>query len=90
MNLQISSLQPEPYKLLQAIPVVIQPQEQEWIASFYDANLYASGETEQEAFDNLRSLILDVYESLAAEKDELGPEPARQIAILKSFIGETR
>lgn len=86
MTLQINSLQPEPFKLLQPIPVLIQPQGPEWVASFYDANLHASGETEQEAFDNLRSVILDVFESLGQDKAELGPGPAKQIAVLRTFI----
>lgn len=86
MTLHINSLQPEPYKLLQPIPVLVQARDEEWVASFYDANLHASGDTEQEAFDNLRSLILDVFESLTEEKAELGVEPARQIAILRTYL----
>ena len=57
------------------------------IASFFDANIHASGDTEEEAFRNLKSLILDTFDSLSAEPaHRLGPEPTRQLAVLRQFV----
>lgn len=46
-----------------------------------------SGDNEQEAFDNLKSLIVERYEMLRQEKPEnLGPEPTRQLRIVSEYI----
>ena len=84
---QITTFGPEPYSAKPPIPVAIRRADDGFLAGFFDANIHTSGETEQEAFDNLRSLILDYYEALEHEKPELlGPEPTRQLAILRDFI----
>lgn len=83
----IQSFAPEPYELTTPIAVMIEGSTGECVATFHDANISASGETEQEAFENLKSLLLDVFDSLDAEDpDKLGPEPARQLAVLRSFV----
>jgi predicted RNase H-like HicB family nuclease len=83
----IQSFAPEPYRLLQPIQVTIEPEADGFVASFFDANISASGETEQEAFENLKGLTLDIFDSLGREAPErLGPEPARQLAVLRSLI----
>ena len=86
----ISTFAPEPYDVLHPIYVSIhQTDRDEYSASFTDANLHASGDTESEAFENLKSLMLDVYDSLAMEKEEdLGPEPKKQLSILQSFLSK--
>ncbi len=86
----ISSFAPEPYDLLYPIYVSIyQTDRDEYSASFADANLHASGDTEYETLENLKSLILDVYDSLVVEKEEdLGPGPKRQLLILQSFLSK--
>ena len=66
----ITSFAPEPYQLVRQILTVIQPSEGGYIASFFDANVHASGDTEEEALRNLKSLILDVFDSLSAEPTE--------------------
>lgn len=83
----IHSFAPEPYKVLLPINVVIEPAEGGFVATFYDANISASGETEHEAFENLKSLTLDIFDSLRREaRERLGPEPARQLAVLRSVL----
>lgn len=83
----VQTFAPEPYSLLKPMSVLIEDSEDGYLASFFDANIGTSGETEQEAFENLKSLVLDIFDSLSREAPErLGPEPARQLAVLRSFI----
>lgn len=86
-TLYLSSFAPEPYAVKRPLPITVQETGDGFIASFADANINSSGDTQQEAFANVRELILDVFDRfsiLPAEK--LGPGPARQIAVLREFI----
>ena len=83
----IATLAPEPYELVRAIPVVVQPAGGEFIAAFFDANISTAGDTQEEAVANLRSLLLDMFEYLESEPPEaLGPEPTRQLGVLRAFL----
>ena len=83
----IATLAPEPYELFRAIPVVVQPAGGEFIATFFDANISTAGDTQEEAVANLRSLLLDMFEYLESEPPEaLGPEPTRQLGVLRAFL----
>ncbi len=85
----ITSFAPEPYDLIRQIPVVVQASEEGFVAGFFDANVHAAGDTEEEAVRNLKSLILDVFDSLSAEPlATLGPEPRRQLAVLQEFLAK--
>ena len=85
----ITTFAPEPYELRRPLLIILQRADQDFIAGFFDANIHASGDTEEEAFRNLKSLILDVFDSLRAESPEsLGPEPKRQLAVLEEFISK--
>ncbi|HET9228498.1 MAG TPA: hypothetical protein VFR31_17610 [Thermoanaerobaculia bacterium] len=87
VTLQISTFAPEPYEVLRPIPVLIRPDGDEFVASFVEANVNASGETQQEAFESLKLLVLDVFDSLRSHPSEkLGPESARRLAVLRDFI----
>jgi predicted RNase H-like HicB family nuclease len=87
----IASFAPEPYNLKKDIPVVVQQtSDDEYLASFADANINTSGDTQQEAFENLRSLILDMYQHLRSlPKEKLGPRLAARLAVLRDFIDES-
>ena len=83
----ITTFTPEPYRLKRDILAVVQPSEGGFIAGFFDANVHASGDTEEEAIRNLKSLMLDLFEALTIEtRGNLGPEPTRQLAVLNEFI----
>jgi predicted RNase H-like HicB family nuclease len=83
----IATLAPEPYELVREIPAVVQPAGDEFIATFFDANISTAGDTQEEAVANLRSLLLDMFEYLESEPPEaLGPEPARQLGVLRAFL----
>ena len=83
----INTFAPEPYELCQPLLFVLQREGEGFIASFFDANIHASGDTQEEAFRNLKSVLLDIFDSLSAEPaNRLGPEPRRQLAVLQQFI----
>ena len=87
-TVEIQTFAPEPYQLSSPISVTVEEDGTgSFVASFFDANIGTSGENEQEAFENLKSLILDVFDSLNREAPaKLGPEPRRQLAVLRRFI----
>jgi len=83
----IDSFAPEPYNLLKTILVSVHSVEGGFNAGWFDANIHSSGDNEEEAAGNLKSLILDFFDSLSNEPAEkLGPEPLRQLAVLKEYI----
>lgn len=83
----ISSFAPEPFKVLEPIPVTIRPVDRGFVASFLDANINASGETRHGAFVNVKDLMIAIFERLGKEpKHRLGKGPARQLAVLKSVM----
>jgi predicted RNase H-like HicB family nuclease len=90
MTIQISTFAPEAYEVLRPIPVLIRPEGDEFVASFVEANVNSSGETQQEAFENVKALLLDVFDNLRFHPvEKLGPEPAHRLAVLRDFIGAT-
>ena len=84
-QMEIHTFAPEPYSVRRPIPVVIRPHNGEFLASFIDANVNASGETEQEAFAAVKSLMLDMFDHLSRQPT-LGPKLASRLAVLQEFI----
>lgn len=85
----IETFAPEPYELLKPFHIVLQQDEDEFIASFFEANLGASGDTKKEAIDNLKDIIISTFEILKEHKEsQIGPEPFRQLKVLEEFIRE--
>ncbi len=83
----IATFAPELYEVLKPILVSVQAVEDEFEAGWYDANIHTTGENEEEAVSNLKSLMLDYFDSLSKEPAEkLGIEPTRQLAVIKTFI----
>lgn len=77
------------YDILRPIPIVVEQNEDSFVASFVAANLHASGESISEAFDNLKSYIGDVFEELSQiGRARLGPGPRRELAILEQYVQE--
>jgi len=87
LSVLLTTLAPENLKLSASIPVVIQFNGDDYIASFFDANIHASGDTDQEAFDGLRERVIEVFKILDShDPAKLGPEPKKQLAVLRSLI----
>ncbi len=87
----IGSLPGEPYTLLRAIPVKIEQVEaRDFVAEFDEANIAISGETYHEAFQNLIAEILNAFENFSTEEARLGPEPTRQLEVLRNYLKPQR
>ena len=83
----IASFEPERYLLRRPIPVHLQSSGDQFIATFFDANITSSGDSEEEAFSNLKELILDTFDFFGdQEPSTLGPIPLRQMSVLREFI----
>jgi len=83
----ITSFAPEPYSVLKEIRVVIQTDDDEFSATFFDANANAAGCNRVEALENLKDVLLSRFEYLSEQAPEkLAPPLAKQIAVLRQFI----
>jgi hypothetical protein len=61
--------------------------EEEYEASFFDANIHAAGCNQAEAFESLKGILLSRFEHLSGVAPEkLGPGPAKQLEVLRAFI----
>jgi hypothetical protein len=83
----IDSLAPEPLEVIRPFHVNVEPYEDEYRASFLDANLTAFGETTAEAIWALKDIIAATFAMLTrVGRKKLGPGPARQFEVLREFI----
>ncbi|HUT14174.1 MAG TPA: hypothetical protein VMY42_27055 [Thermoguttaceae bacterium] len=82
----VTTLDPEPFQLLRDMQFVVRPTDDGYLATLFDANIGMTGDTREEAVANLKVLIVDIFDQLEQNEDKLGPEPARQIAVLRSFM----
>jgi hypothetical protein len=86
----LTTLTPEPFQMIQQIPVTIEGDGEDFTATFVEANVSASGETEADAIANFKGSLLSSYEALEGlPPSQLGPLPARQWGILKSVVKRT-
>ncbi len=87
VDCHINHLPGEPYRLLKPIPITIQRLgEADFMASFEMANIAVSGPDIEDAYQSIAMHILDVFDSLIAEEGNLGPEPRRQLQILRTYL----
>jgi predicted RNase H-like HicB family nuclease len=81
----ISTFAPEPFEIIRDFSVVVQPEEESFVATLFDANISSSGETREEAVANVKDLILMIFRGLEDDV-ELGPAMIRQKHALMSLI----
>jgi uncharacterized radical SAM superfamily protein len=87
ITVPIQTLAPEDLEVIKEIPVVVQRMDDDYIASFFDANINASGDTDAEAVTNLKDILVTVFNHLdTLPPAKLGPRPRRQLAVLRDFI----
>jgi predicted RNase H-like HicB family nuclease len=85
----VQSLAPEPYGIRKPLQVSISTCHGEFIASFPDAHISASGESFPEALDNFKDVMLTTFQLLSNENTrKLGKIPRRQLAVLREFLQE--
>ena len=82
----IQSLEPWPYDVIRPVQAVVQEEEGAFVASFFDANINASGESQLDAIEMLKDMLASSFRLLLAKESTLGEEPRRQLAVLKGFI----
>lgn len=82
----VSSLENEEFELLVPFVLTIEEEEGEFLARFEEANIAMSGDTEKEAIENVLADILDTFILFSREETNLGPEPARQLSVLRRHI----
>jgi predicted RNase H-like HicB family nuclease len=83
----VETLAPEPVEVRKLFHVVVRPQDDGFVASFFDANLSASGDTQEEAVRNLKDIVAAAFEVLTEHDPKtLGPGPAKQLHVLKQFL----
>jgi len=86
---QITTLEPKPFVVLNPISVVLQEVDtNSAIASFFDANINASGHSIPDAYEALKDAIVSTYKAYTRHEAELGSEPRRQLAVIRKFIRE--
>ncbi|MBI1900443.1 MAG: hypothetical protein HYS13_04915 [Planctomycetia bacterium] len=83
----IASVAPSKVRLLREIPVTIRPENGCFVATFFDAGISSAGDSPEDAFDAVKSLIVDIFEGLnKTPAHRLGPHPRRQLHVLRDFL----
>lgn len=82
----IQSFEPFEFEVTKPILAVVQEEDGVFIASFFDANINASGESQLDAIEMLKDMIVSSYQILETNEKILSTEPQRQLAILRNFI----
>lgn len=83
----IESFFPESIKVLRPLKILVRSEGDDFLASFFDANINASGDTAAEAILNLKDMIVATMDLLdGLPKEKLGPGPKRQIDVLRHFL----
>ncbi|HXO20878.1 MAG TPA: hypothetical protein VOA87_13260 [Thermoanaerobaculia bacterium] len=79
---EIRTFAPHPYRVKKPIPIVVRPHDGAFLASFMDANVNATGDTEHEAFEAVKTLMLDMLDQLGRQP-RLGPKLATRLSVLR-------
>jgi len=83
----IHEFRDEPYRVIRPILVKHRSCHPTGVEAFFqEANIAWVGEDEDEAFDGLQAEILNTFEDYEEHEDELGPDPRRQLLVLRSYI----
>jgi len=83
----INTFAPEPYEVLKPLTAVVSPSEDGFEAGLFDADLFASGDTESEAVANLKSVIIDTFEAFEQlGESKLGPGPLQQKRTMATLV----
>jgi hypothetical protein len=87
-KLILYTLESQKYKLRKPIVITLRENaDDEYIASFTEAELSRSGESPREAVEWLKSSIVTLYELLAKRpRRQLGPLPTRQLLVLGEYL----
>ena len=84
----ISSLPDPSLHVFRSLPAVVKKLgDENFVANAPEVNINASGDTAEEALENLQDVVATVYRLYSSlPPHTLGPEPARQINLLRQHI----
>ncbi len=75
----IQDLAPSTVDVIQPMLAVVREEDGAFVASFVDANMNASGETQLDAVEMLKDVIASSFRLFVAKEAVLGEEPKRQL-----------
>jgi hypothetical protein len=84
----IRNLDSSSYELIKPISVLVQKEDGVFLASFVDANINASGESQSEAILMLKSSIASRFRFYTKNEAKLSSDPQQQLAVLRKFVRE--
>lgn len=82
----INTLQHHKYKLIKPVYITIEMGKDFIIASLDDIEAFAYADTEFEAINQLCEEIINIYEDLQEDRENLGKFPKRWLAFLEEII----
>lgn len=85
-NIFISDLGHPNYLLKQPLPILIEAEQDIYIATNYDTGLFGYGDTELDAIKDLREAIIDCFQDLTKDPENLGPIPRQILNYLSNII----
>ena len=86
----INEFPAEPYRVLKPIIARIRSGLPGYEASFPEANIAWIDESREEAISGLRAEVLNTLEDYEEHEAVLGPEPRRQLNVLREYIAHAR
>ena len=88
-TIYIQNLRHSSYHLRYPIPILIE-YDDDIIATYHDIDMYGTGADVQEALADLCAAIVEYYETLKDDEENLGLLTAQHYAFLKQFIVENQ
>lgn len=85
-NATIYELGDSQYELTTPMQIVLEEDQEETVARIPELNLYASADTDNEAINELKQEIINLYEDLQSSDRKLGPLPESWLQTLRKLI----
>ena len=89
-TLFIQNLRHSSYHLRRPIPVLIEYDDNIIISTYHDIDMYGTGADVQEALSDLCAAIVEYYETLKDDEENLGLLTSQHYAFLKQIIVENQ
>ncbi|MDZ4820182.1 MAG: hypothetical protein SGJ20_14535 [Planctomycetota bacterium] len=88
ITIPIQSLNDDQLVVIKEILAVVQEDEGAFVATFFDANINASGDSQIEAVEMLKEMLASSYRLFVNREQELGTRPRQQLATLRKHIAK--
>jgi hypothetical protein len=82
----LNSLKHPQYRLRMPVHISLEIEEDGVVASFDDIEAFSYADTESEAINRLCEEIVEIYEDLQADRENLGPLPTKWLRYLEELI----